>query len=157
MDATYGQVVSLAEEIELHVPVTNRRSEMRRRPWEVRWLRSARLKYGPIVDIVDISPNGIRIRSHRELSPNDTIVFELEVSNQHQYGPPRCAQGGQRVCSRPTRARRLDRRGSTRRWIQWRPGWRVVKGGNSQGGGGGQTKGNQGGGSTVKQDPIRLP
>jgi PilZ domain len=80
MDATYGQVVSLAEIIELSVPVTNRRGEVRRRPGQVRWLRSARLKYGPNVDIMDISANGIRIRSHRDLSPNDTIVFELSTT-----------------------------------------------------------------------------
>jgi hypothetical protein len=77
MNGTYGQVVSLADVIEVRVPVTNRRCEMRRRPDEVRWLRGARLKYGPDVEIVDISPNGILIRSHREFSANDTVVLEL--------------------------------------------------------------------------------
>jgi PilZ domain len=77
MNATYGQIVSLADVIEVRVAVTNRRSEVRRRPDEVRWLRGARLKYGPDVEIVDISPNGILIRSQREFSANDTVVLEL--------------------------------------------------------------------------------
>ena len=79
MNGTYGQVVSLAEVIEVRVAVTNRRGQVRRRPDEVRWLRGARLKYGPEVEIVDISPNGILIRSHREFSANDTVVLELRA------------------------------------------------------------------------------
>jgi hypothetical protein len=63
--------------MELCVPVTSRRREVRRRPSEVRWLRGARLRYGPEVDIVDISAHGILIRSRRELSADETIVFEL--------------------------------------------------------------------------------
>ena len=80
MTAALGKIVSLADAIELCVPVPNRRREARRRPGEVRWLRSARLKYGPSVDIIDISSNGILIRTNRELSPSDTIVFELSVA-----------------------------------------------------------------------------
>jgi hypothetical protein len=77
MNAAYGKIVSLADAIELCVPVANRRREVRRKPSDVRWLRSARLKYGPDVDIIDISDNGILIRSRREMSANDTIVFEV--------------------------------------------------------------------------------
>jgi hypothetical protein len=80
MTAALGKIVSLADAIELCVPVPNRRRESRRRPGEVRWLRSVRLKYGPNVDIIDISPNGILIRTNRELSANDTVVFELSVA-----------------------------------------------------------------------------
>jgi hypothetical protein len=77
MNAAYGKVVSLADAMELCVPVTSRRREVRRRPSEVRWLRGARLRYGPEVDIVDVSAHGILIRSRRELSADETIVFEL--------------------------------------------------------------------------------
>ena len=77
MKGTYGEVVSLAEVTQVRVAVTNRRSEVRRRPSEVRWLRGARLKYGPDVEIVDISRNGILIRSPREFSPNERAVLEL--------------------------------------------------------------------------------
>jgi hypothetical protein len=80
MNGKYGQVVSLADEIELRVHVTNRRCEVHCRPGEVGWLRGARLKYGPDVEIVNISPNGILIRSHREFSANDTSVLELCVT-----------------------------------------------------------------------------
>src|SRR5688572_24217509 len=77
MKGKYGQVVSLAEMTQLRLPPAERRREVRHRPREVPWLRSARLKYGPNVEIVDISLHGIRIRSQRELSANDTVVFEL--------------------------------------------------------------------------------
>ena len=83
MNQRYGEVVSLAEVTQLRVPVTDRRREVRRRPREVRWLRGARLKYGPDVEIVDISPNGIRFRSQRELSVNDTVVFELYTTTRN--------------------------------------------------------------------------
>src|SRR5688572_8891856 len=77
MNEMYGRVVSLAEVTQLRIAVPNRRGEVRRRPWEMRWLRSARLKYGRDVEIVDISPNGILIRSDREFSANDPAVLEL--------------------------------------------------------------------------------
>ena len=77
MSSAYGKVVSLSDAIELCDPVANRRGELRRRPSEVRWLRGARLKYGPEVVIVDISANGILIRNDREMSANAAIVFEF--------------------------------------------------------------------------------
>ena len=80
MNETYGQVVSLAEVTLVRIAVTNRRCEVRRRPDEVRWLRSARLKYGRDVESVDISPNGILIRSDREFSANDPAVLELSTT-----------------------------------------------------------------------------
>ena len=82
MNSAYGRVVSLADAIELCVPVTNRRREVRRRPSDVRWLRGARLKSGPEVVIVDISANGILIRSPYQLSTNAQVVFEFSSATE---------------------------------------------------------------------------
>jgi hypothetical protein len=79
MNKSVGQVVSLAEVTQLRVPAADRRREVRLKLREVYWLRGARLKYGPEAEIVDISSNGIRIRSARELSVNDTVVIELQT------------------------------------------------------------------------------
>jgi hypothetical protein len=77
MTAAYGRIVSLADAVEICVPLSNRRREVRRKPGQVPWLRSARLKYGPDVDIIDISSNGILIRHKRELAMNAQVVFEF--------------------------------------------------------------------------------
>jgi hypothetical protein len=97
--AAYGQVVSLADAIELCVPVANRRREVRRRPSDVRGLRGARLKYGPEVVIIDISANGILIRSQRALETNAPVVFEFSG-----------ATGPVLVLARVLRSRRLGTR-----------------------------------------------
>ena len=77
MTAAYGRIVSLADAVEICVPLSNRRREVRRKPGQVAWLRSARLKYGPDVDIIDISSSGILIRHKRELAVNAQVVFEF--------------------------------------------------------------------------------
>jgi hypothetical protein len=44
---------------------------------DVRWLRSARLKYGPDVRVLDISAGGILVETDGQLRPDANIVFEL--------------------------------------------------------------------------------
>ena len=44
---------------------------------DVRWLRSARLKYGPDVCVLDISATGILVETEGQLRPDTNIVFEL--------------------------------------------------------------------------------
>jgi hypothetical protein len=77
MTSALGTIVSLADAIELCVPVANRRREIRRRPGDVRWLRGARLKYGPQVVVIDISASGILIRNDDELQVDVPVVFEF--------------------------------------------------------------------------------
>jgi len=77
MTSALDTIVSLADAIELCVPVANRRREVRRRPSDVRWLRGARLKYGPQVVVIDISASGILIRNDKELQANGPVVFEF--------------------------------------------------------------------------------
>ena len=97
MTAAYGRIVSLADAVEICVPLSNRRREERRKPGTVSWLRSARLKYGPNVDIVDISSSGILIRHKRELSVNAPVVFEFAGT-----------AGTALVLARVLRSRRLE-------------------------------------------------
>ena len=80
MTAAYGRIVSLADAVEICVPLSNRRREERRKPGRLPWLRSARLKYGPEVNIIDISSSGILIRHQRELSVDAPVVFEFAGS-----------------------------------------------------------------------------
>lgn len=96
MSLAYGTVVSLADAIELCVPLPNRRRETRRRPSDVRWLRGARLKYGPEVVIIDISVNGILVRSPRKLEANAPVALEFSG-----------ATGNLLVLARVLRSRRI--------------------------------------------------
>jgi hypothetical protein len=77
MTSALGTIVSLADAIELCVPVANRRREVRRKPSDVRWLRGARLKYGPLVLVIDISTSGILVKNDEELRANAPVVFEF--------------------------------------------------------------------------------
>ena len=58
-------------------PPQNRRSERRRRAFEVQWLRSVRIKYGPKVRVLDVSATGIRFRSDHHLAPKTNVVLEF--------------------------------------------------------------------------------
>ena len=57
------KVVCLADSIMNQYEDTDRRGHMRLSLDDVRWLRSARLKYGPDVRVLDISVGGIRIET----------------------------------------------------------------------------------------------
>jgi PilZ domain len=80
MHSAFSTIVSLADAIEIYDPVRNRRREVRRRPSDLRWLRGARLKYGPDVVIIDISASGILIKNDRELPANTPVVFEFSAT-----------------------------------------------------------------------------
>jgi hypothetical protein len=53
------------------------RSHLRLGRDDIRWLRSARLKYGPDVRVIDISAGGILVETDGQLRPDSNIVFEL--------------------------------------------------------------------------------
>jgi hypothetical protein len=71
------QVVCLADAIIEPYEDSERRGHLRLGPEDVRWLRSARLKYGPDVRVIDISIGGILIETEGQLRPDSNIVFEL--------------------------------------------------------------------------------
>jgi hypothetical protein len=56
---------------------SNRRIHERLEPAQFQWLRTARLKYGPQVRILDISAGGMLIQTEEELKRNAKMVFEL--------------------------------------------------------------------------------
>jgi len=71
------KVVCLADAIVERYEDSERRGHLRLGPDDVRWLRSARLKYGPDVRVLDISTGGILIETDGQLRPDANIVFEL--------------------------------------------------------------------------------
>jgi hypothetical protein len=72
-----NQVVCLADSIFEPYEDSERRGHMRLGADDVRWLRSARLKYGPDVRVIDISAGGILVETEGQLRPDSSIVFEL--------------------------------------------------------------------------------
>jgi hypothetical protein len=71
------QVVCLADSIVEPYEDSERRGHLRLSQDDVRWLRSARLKYGPDVRVIDISAGGILVETEGQLRPDANIVFEL--------------------------------------------------------------------------------
>ncbi len=71
------QVVCLADAIIEPYEDAERRGHMRLGADDVRWLRSARLKYGADVRVIDISIGGILVETDAQLRPDSNIVFEL--------------------------------------------------------------------------------
>ena len=71
------QVVCLADAIMEPYDDAERRGHLRLGLDDVRWLRSARLKYGPDVRVLDISMTGILVETEGQLRPDSNIVFEL--------------------------------------------------------------------------------
>jgi hypothetical protein len=74
------KVVCLADSIVERYEDSERRGHMRLGGDDVRWLRSARLKYGPDVRVLDISAGGILVETDGQLRPDANIVFELSGS-----------------------------------------------------------------------------
>ena len=58
-------------------PQSNRRAHRRVGASDFEWLRTARVKYGPEVQLVDVSTGGLAIETRHQLTPQSTMVFEL--------------------------------------------------------------------------------
>ena len=71
------KVVCIADSILERYDDSERRGHMRLGADDLRWLRSARLKYGPDVRVIDISAGGILVETDGPLRPDSNIVFEL--------------------------------------------------------------------------------
>lgn len=71
------KIVCLADSIIQPYEDADRRGHLRLSRDDVRWLRSARLKYGPDVRVIDISPGGILVETEGQLRPDANVVFEL--------------------------------------------------------------------------------
>jgi hypothetical protein len=72
----YADVVSsIAEQPE--EASSNRRAHRRIGAQDFEWLRTARVKYGAEVRLVDVSTGGMAVETQQQLRPESTIVFEL--------------------------------------------------------------------------------
>jgi hypothetical protein len=71
------RVLCLADSIVQPYEDSERRGHLRLGRDDIRWLRSARLKYGPDVRVIDISAGGILVQTEGPLRPDSKIVFEL--------------------------------------------------------------------------------
>ena len=71
------EVLCLADSIIRPYEDSERRGHLRLGRDDIRWLRSARLKYGPDVRVIDISAGGILVETDGQLRPDSSIVFEL--------------------------------------------------------------------------------
>ena len=71
------KVLCLADSIVEPYEDSERRGHLRLGSDDARWLRSARLKYGPDVRVIDISVGGILVETEGQLRPDANIVFEL--------------------------------------------------------------------------------
>ena len=69
--------VALAEPLDADPPADNRRQHVRVRQDDVSWLNNARLKYGPPVQVLNISVGGVQIGTKEALRPGATIVIEF--------------------------------------------------------------------------------
>jgi hypothetical protein len=78
LHTSFSQVVCLTDAVDEHVDeASNRRVHERLKPRDLQWLRSARLKYGPEVKVIDLSAGGMLLETESELAPDANIVVEL--------------------------------------------------------------------------------
>jgi hypothetical protein len=77
-ESTFDGEVGQADHVEAESRHRDRRSEVRLSAEDASWLRSARLKYGPEVRIIDVSTGGILVETDgAPLEPQTNVVFEL--------------------------------------------------------------------------------
>lgn len=67
----------------------DRRRERRWPRIEVPQLRSARIKDGPDVDILDVSASGILFRTDEDLAPDTTVMLEIVAVDASALVPAR--------------------------------------------------------------------
>jgi hypothetical protein len=72
------ELVCIGDSVEIVVePESNRRLHERLKASDLRWLRSARLKYGAAIRVVDISAGGMLLETEKALAPDANVVVEL--------------------------------------------------------------------------------
>jgi hypothetical protein len=67
----------MAEDIMSTVSFDDQRQHARLETTGIPWLRSARIKYGPHVQVLDLSATGILFQADQPLTANGTAVIEL--------------------------------------------------------------------------------
>jgi hypothetical protein len=75
--------------ITTETPTEERRAHRRFMASELRGLRTARVKYGQDVSVIDISSGGVLFEMTGELKPDSTIVLEFAAANRTFLVPSR--------------------------------------------------------------------
>lgn len=72
------EVVCIGDSMEVTIePEPNRRLHERLKASDLHWLRSARLKYGADIRVIDISVGGMLVETEKALAPDANVVVEL--------------------------------------------------------------------------------
>ena len=72
------EVVCIGDSMEVTIePKSNRRLHERLKASDLHWLRSARLKYGADIRVIDISAGGMLLETEKALAPDANVVVEL--------------------------------------------------------------------------------
>ena len=72
------EVVCIGDSMEVTIePESNRRLHERLKASDLHWLRSARLKYGADIRVIDISAGGMLLETEKALAPDANVVVEL--------------------------------------------------------------------------------
>jgi hypothetical protein len=71
------------------VSQSNRRAYRRLSVRECEWLRTARVKYGPDVRVIDVSAGGLALETKHALKPDSSVVFELTGATSRLLVPAR--------------------------------------------------------------------
>lgn len=72
------ELVCIGDSVEIVVePESNRRLHQRLKASDLQWLRSARLKYGAAIRVLDISAGGLLLETEKALAPDANVVVEL--------------------------------------------------------------------------------
>jgi hypothetical protein len=72
------EVVCLADSVAMAIdPESNRRTHQRLKAGDLQRLRSARIKYGADVRVIDLSIGGLLLETQCQLTPDATVIVEL--------------------------------------------------------------------------------
>jgi len=72
------EVVCLADSVDIAVePESNRRTHERLKAGDLQSLRSARIKYGADVRVIDLSVGGMLLETENRLAPDANLIVEL--------------------------------------------------------------------------------
>jgi PilZ domain len=74
---------------DVSAPPTERRAHPRLRASELRGLKTARVKYGPQVKVIDLSAGGVLFETTAALPPYSSIVFEFSSQKSTILVPSR--------------------------------------------------------------------
>ena len=95
--STIGFSAAVAEACAPAPSAADLRLHQRRRAEECQWLQRARFKYGPDVQVVDISKGGVLVETTSELECRGRVIFEFTGPDTRILVPSRVVRSGLEV------------------------------------------------------------